>query len=74
MELDHEKFMQMAIDVSRRSEAEDGRAHPKVGAVIVLANGEVVTGYRGELAPGDHAEYTALEKKLKDETVSGATV
>ena len=34
----------------------------------------LATGYRGELANGDHAEFTALESKLRDEIVAGATV
>jgi len=68
--LDDEKYMKMAIEASRRSvdESED-RAHPRVGAVT--ANNKVVSAYRGELAAGDHAEFTALEKKLPDDVLVG---
>lgn len=68
------RFMEMAIKEARQSVREDQRAHPKVGAVVVK-NGEVLaSAHRGELEAGEHAEYTALEKKLSDEAVAGATV
>jgi len=52
----------MAVDLSKQSRAEDdGRIHPKVGAVIAHQNGEVIsTGYRGRYVPGNHAEQEAL--------------
>jgi pyrimidine deaminase RibD-like protein len=44
-----------------------------VGAVVVK-NGELLgVAHRGE-APGNHAEFTALEKKLANSAVAGATV
>ncbi len=58
----------------RKSVAEDDGVHPKVGAVVVKNGVAMAKAYRGELGPGDHAEYTALEKKLRDEIVAGATV
>jgi pyrimidine deaminase RibD-like protein len=68
------KFMERAVEEARKSKAEDERVHPKVGVVIVKDGRELATAYRGELGDGEHAEYTALEKKLTDETIAGATV
>ena len=72
--MDERAFMLMAITEARKSEPEDGRTHPKVGAVAVSVDGRTTTGHRGELEHGEHAEYTALERKLKDATVAGSTV
>lgn len=71
---DDREFARMAIDEARKSMSEkDGRAHPKVGAVVVKDGRVLSTAYRGE-RPSNHAEYVALEKKLSDEAVAGATV
>src|SRR5437773_6605779 len=68
------KFARLAIDEARKSVPEpDGRSHPKVGAVVVKNGKLLSTAYRGE-RPENHAEYIALEKKLTDEAVAGATV
>ena len=66
--------MERAVEEARKSQAEDGRVHPKVGVVIVKDGRELATAYRGELGGGDHAEFTALEKKLADVEIAGATV
>ncbi len=67
------RFALMAIEEARKSVPEDERPHPKVGVVIVK-NGSIVSqAYRGE-NPKSHAEYIALEGKLPDDVVVGATV
>jgi pyrimidine deaminase RibD-like protein len=68
------KFMEMAVAEARKSKPEDGRVHPKVGVVVVRGGVVLATAYRGEMGPGDHAEFTALEKKLPDAVVAGSTV
>jgi len=71
------KFMEMAVDVMRRSIPEpraDGKASPKVGAVLVMPGGKVDTAYRGELRHGDHAEFTLLERKNRDQNLDGSTL
>ncbi len=68
------KFARIAIDEARKSvPEEDNRPHPKVGAVVVKSGKMLSTAHRGE-RPENHAEYIALEKKLADEAVAGATV
>lgn len=71
------KYMQMAIDVMRDSLSEprdDGKVSPKVGAVLVGTDGRIVTAARGEYRYGDHAEFTLLERKLRQVNVTGATL
>jgi ATP-dependent DNA helicase RecG len=69
--------MEMAVEVMRASipePREDGKASPRVGAVLVKADGSVVTAFRGELRHGDHAEFTLLERKHRGEDLTGATL
>jgi len=70
----HLDAMKAAIDAAKRSQAEDGRAHPKVGAVLLKGGQLLATAFRGELGSGDHAEYTLFEKKLTGVDVSDATL
>jgi len=71
---DDKVFARMAIEQARKSISEnDGRPRPKVGAVVVKDGKVLSTAHRGE-QPANHAEYIALEKKLSDEAVAGATV
>jgi pyrimidine deaminase RibD-like protein len=66
-------FEEMAIQEAQQSVAEDQRQHPKVGAVVVKDGKVVSKAHRGE-SPKCHAEYIALEGKLPDDLVAGATV
>ncbi|MFL5243151.1 MAG: deaminase [Gemmataceae bacterium] len=74
LETPEHHFMEMAIGEARKCVGEDDRAHPKVGAVVVQDGVVLASAFRGELGKGEHAEYTALEKKLPDATLAGATV
>jgi pyrimidine deaminase RibD-like protein len=67
------RFARIALEESRKSIAEDRKPHPKVGAVVVKNGKVLAVAHRGE-APGNHAEFTALEQKLSDSVVAGATV
>ena len=56
---DGEDSTGMAVEVMRESVPErraDGSPSPKVGAVLVRPDRSVVTGARGELRDGNHAE------------------
>ena len=67
-------FMERAIELSRRCRSETGKVSPKVGAVIVRDGKIIGEAYRGQIEPGEHAEYTLLEKHLPDETLAGTTL
>jgi pyrimidine deaminase RibD-like protein len=66
-------FARMAVEEARKSKAEDDRPHPKVGCVVVKDGKVLAKAHRGEFE-ANHAEFAALEQKLKDETLAGCTV
>ncbi|MFA7341143.1 MAG: deaminase [Candidatus Obscuribacterales bacterium] len=64
----------VAVQLLENCLSEPDKQSPAVSAILVL-NGQVIGhAHRGELGPGEHAEYTLLEKKLKDVDVEGATL
>ena len=71
---DHQ-HMENAVRQARSSLSEVGRIQPKVGVVVADKLGKLLgTAYRGENQPKEHAEYIALERKLHDESLVGATI
>lgn len=67
-------LMERAVALARQCVSEPGRISPKVGAVVARDGVVLGEAFRGELAPGDHAEYTLLERKLESATLAGATL
>src|SRR3954463_10419048 len=71
------RLMEQAIEAMRLSVVEprdDGKATPKVGAVLLKPDGSVETAHRGELRHGDHAEFTLLERKNRGNRLDGSVL
>jgi len=66
--------MLQAMKTARSGGPEDRRAHPKVGALVARGGSVVGLAHRGELAPGEHAEFTLLQRKLSAEDLRGTTL
>ena len=69
--------MIMAVDLARQSKDEPGRSTPapRVGAVAVRDGTLIATGFRGEAAAPDHAEYELIKKLgVGSGRLCGATV
>ena len=58
------KFMEAAIEASRKSRVDLTGGVPRVGAVAVIRGEIVGVAYREERAPGQHAEYVLLQEYL----------
>jgi pyrimidine deaminase RibD-like protein len=67
-------FMLRAIYLARRCQSERGKISPKVGSLVVRDGLLVGEAFRGEFAPGEHAEFTLLERKLPTHALAGATL
>ena len=65
-------YMQIAIKAMKDSKDELNKdtPSPRVGAVLVFADGTYETASRGEFREGDHAEYTLVDKKYRTKDLS----
>jgi ATP-dependent DNA helicase RecG len=70
------ELMELAVEEMHKSvpdpNRDDNKPNPKVGAVIATREGVLLsTSHRGELRIGDHAEFTAIERKNRSEKLDG---
>jgi len=67
------QLMEFAVQLMHDSIPEHSdRADPKVGAVLAKEDGTLINfAYRGELQQGDHAEFTVLERKHRNDKLDG---
>lgn len=56
------------------SVSEPGKVSPKVAAIVVRNGNIVGQAFRGEMKPGEHAEYTLLKRKLKGDGLAAVKV
>ena len=71
----HYELMKKAIEMMMHSKEEprsDGKVSPLVGAIILKPDGSIESAYRGELRHGEHAEFTLLDKKLRNEKLDAS--
>lgn len=68
------KFMKLAVEEAARCVSEQGRISPKVGAVAAKGLELIGAAHRSEINPGEHAEFTLLEKKYPDVSFAHATL
>lgn len=68
------QLMRLAVDEARKSVSESDKVSPRVGAVLARDGLPLNKAYRGELQPGEHAEYTLMERKMSREMLAGATL
>jgi pyrimidine deaminase RibD-like protein len=67
-------YIQAVIDRARLCVSEGGPPRPKVAAAVVKDGVQIGIAHRGDMSPGDHAEFGLLDRKSAHDDVTGATL
>jgi pyrimidine deaminase RibD-like protein len=68
------QYIEQATTLMQRC-VNEKEADPKVGAVLVTDHGEVFAAFRGQKGPGNHAEFSLLQKvAVSTDLTAGATL
>ena len=72
--MDFYELASLAVSEARKSRLEVGKPALFVGAVAARDGELIASAHRSERKLGDHAEFTLLELKLKNEILAGTTI
>jgi pyrimidine deaminase RibD-like protein len=67
-------YCRMVIEAARSAMAEDASVRPKVAAAVERGGKLLGIAFRGELMPGEHAEFTLLQRKLSKVDLAGTSL
>src|SRR5687767_13081241 len=70
----YHQAMLKALDLAKSSRSEDERPHPRVGVVLLMDGKIVAEAFRGEVVPGEHAEFTLFERHLRGREINGSVL
>ena len=68
------ELIKEVIKIALNSKPEDENVHPVVGVIIAKGGRTLAKAWRGEVEPGEHAEFTAFWHHLREKNLEGATL
>ncbi len=68
------ELIKKVIKIAGNSKSEDEHVHPVVGAIVARGRRSLAEAWRGEVEPGEHAEFTAFWHHLRNTNLEGATL
>jgi pyrimidine deaminase RibD-like protein len=67
-------IMLRLVELAKQCKNAPGKISPKASAVVARDGVVIGEAFRGELGPGEHAEFPLLEKQLRDDALAGITL